>query len=133
MWLATGLFGEGCTRRRGRGGLGRGTFAAIEPVDQDCPQAPEKRLARKAADTADLATLVDQHEHRREALPLDEAEIGRNGLCDIDTMQRRAPALAGLVIGSRDLAIEFLAPHAAFLLEHHELGGMGGRKEQDEK
>jgi hypothetical protein len=64
--------------------FGRGAFTAIEPFDQVGQQTPEKRIARIAADAADLAAVVDQHEHGREALALDESELRRNGLRDID-------------------------------------------------
>ena len=111
----------------------RRRFAALEPLDQVREQAPEERVAGVAADAPDFAALVDEHEHRGEALAADESKIGGDGLGDIEPAQWRALALAGLVVGRRDVAIEPLAPDAALLLEHHELGRMRGRREKDEK
>src|SRR5213595_2783222 len=108
MRPATGLFGESRTRRRGGGRLGGGGFSALEPLDQVGEQAPEEGITRIAADPANLATLIDQHEHRSEAFAANESEIGRDGMPDIETAQRHLLALAGLVIGRRDLTIELL-------------------------
>src|SRR5882757_7922176 len=86
----------------------RRRFAPIELFDQVGEQSPEERVARIAADAAELAAVIDQHEHRREALALDEGEVGGLRLGDIDPAQRRALPFGGLVIGGRDLAVEAL-------------------------
>ena len=70
------LFGEGRTRGRRSRAFGRGGFAAVKPLDQVGEEAPEKNIARIAADAADLAAIFNEHEDRREALAFDESEVG---------------------------------------------------------
>src|SRR5947199_6692445 len=72
--IAATLLGEGgarwgCAQRLRGSGL-----AAIELFDQASEQAPEERVARIAADAAEFAPAVDQHERRREALAPREAK-----------------------------------------------------------
>src|SRR6266567_1891191 len=85
------LLGEGCAGWGGAQRLRGGGLAAIELLDQAGEQAPEERVARIAADAAELAAVIDQHEDRREALAPHEAKVRRQRPTDIDTAQRRAP------------------------------------------
>src|SRR5882757_5448220 len=111
MWvsvlLGEGRAGWGCAQR-----LRDGALAAIELLDQAGEQAPEERVARIAADAAELSSAIDQHENRREALAANEGQVSRHRFTDIDAAQRRAPALVGLVVSRRDFAVEPLAPRA---------------------
>src|SRR5215472_15203274 len=94
----------------------------LQVSDQAREQAPEIVLARIAADAADLAALVDEHEHRRDALDRDPAEVGWDRRLDVDPAQPRSLALVGLCVDRRDLAVELRAVGTACARKHHQLG-----------
>src|SRR4051812_46228606 len=115
---------EGRAKRRCLGGRRWRDFAAIKSLDQIGEHSPEERVARIAVDAANLAAVIDQHEHGCEALARDEGEFGGNPLRDVEAAQWRALAFGGLVVCGSNVAVETPAPHAALLLEHYQFGRM---------
>ncbi len=90
-------------------------------------------LAGIAANAADFAAPVDQHEQRRQPFRFDERQVRRQLPRSIHAAQRRAQAFFGLAINRRDFAVEGFAPFAAGLLEHHQFGCARARQTQNNK
>src|SRR5258708_34101026 len=83
-----------------------GSVSPVQVFDQAGQQAPEIVLARIAADAADLATVINQYEHRSDAFYCDEIEVGRDRTMDIDPPQRRGLAFVAARVDRPALAVE---------------------------
>src|SRR5262245_6624124 len=76
-------------------------------------------LAGVAANTADFAAFVDQHEERRKPFHCDEIQIRRQRIIDIYSPQWRALAFRSFCVNRRNFAVKSLAPGTAGLLKHY--------------
>ena len=83
-------------------------------------------LARVAANTADFAAFVDQHEQRRKPFHCNEAQIRRQWIIDIYAPQWRALAFRSFCVNRRNFSVKCLAPGTAGLLKHYKFRGKCG-------
>ena len=97
-------------------------YGGVQLFHQHAEQAPEVILAGITADTADFTSAVDQYEQRRQPFGIDKGKFWWYRMRNIDAAQRCTPALVGLAIDWRDLAVESFAPRTAGLFKYDKLG-----------